>query len=138
MVKYNLTCGCGKIFESWFSDSKEFDRLHKRKLINCVFCNSTSIKKSIMAPNISSKVKKNYKININIKNKKKKLLEFRKFVEKNFKYVGDRFSEEARSIHYDKTNSKGIYGKATPKETAQLIDEGIEISTIPWIDKSEN
>jgi hypothetical protein len=138
MVKYNLTCGCGKIFESWFSDSKEFDRLHKRKLINCVFCNSTSIKKSIMAPNISSKVKKNYKININIKNKKKKLLEFRKFVEKNFKYVGDRFSEEARSIHYDKKNSKGIYGKATPKETAELIDEGIEISTIPWIDKSEN
>jgi hypothetical protein len=138
MVKYNLTCGCGKIFESWFSDSKEFDRLHKRKLINCVFCNSTSIKKSIMAPNISSKAKKNYKININIKNKKKKLLEFRKFVEKNFKYVGDRFSEEARSIHYDKKNSKGIYGKATPKETAELIDEGIEISTIPWIDKSEN
>ena len=60
-------------------------------------------------------------------------------VEKNFKYVGDKFTEEARSIHYDdKKNSKGIYGKATSKQTEELLDEGIEVSTIPWIDKTEN
>ena len=68
----------------------------------------------------------------------KKLLEFRNFVEKNCKYVGDRFSEEVRSIHYDNKDSKGIYGKATPEETAELLEEGIEVSTIPWVDKSEN
>jgi len=138
MIKYNLTCKCGEAFESWFSTSNEFDKLLKKKLIVCVVCNSTSIKKSIMAPNVSSKAKKNYKIDKNAKDVKKKLIEFRKFVEKNFKYVGDRFTEEARNIHYDKKKSKGIYGKATSKQTDELIDEGIEVSTIPWIDKSEN
>ena len=62
----------------------------------------------------------------------------RNFVEKNCKYVGSRFSEEVRSIHYDNKDSKGIYGKATPEETAELLEEGIEVSTIPWVDKSEN
>ena len=91
-----------------------------------------------MAPNISSNTKKNYTINKHEKNIRRKLLEFRNFVEKNCKYVGDRFSEEVRSIHYDNKDSKGIYGKATPEETAELLEEGIEVSTIPWVDKSEN
>ena len=91
-----------------------------------------------MAPNVSSKTKDSYQTNKNAKNIRKKLLEFRNFVEKNCKYVGSRFTEEARNIHYDNKNSKGIYGKATAEETAELLDEGIEVSTIPWIDKSEN
>jgi len=91
-----------------------------------------------MAPNVSSTTKKNYKIDKNAKDVKKKLVEFKKFVEKNFKYVGDRFAEEARNIHYDKKKSKGIYGKATSKQTAELIDEGIEVSTMPWVDETEN
>ena len=138
MIKYNLTCKCGQTFESWFSTSIEFDKLLSKRLITCVICNSTSVKKSIMAPNVSSKVENNYKTNKYAKNVRKKLLEFRKFVEKNCKNVGDRFTEEARSVHYDNKNSKGIYGKATPEQTAELKEEGIEVSIIPWIDKSEN
>ena len=68
----------------------------------------------------------------------KQLVDFRKYVEKNFKNVGDNFTKEARSIHYDKKSSKGIYGKATAEETSELLDEGIEVATIPWEDKSEN
>ena len=68
--------------------------------------------------------------NINEKNKT--------YIEKNCKYVGDNFSKEARNIHYDKKTSTGIYGKATPEETTELIEEGIEVATIPWVDKSEN
>ena len=138
MIKYDLTCTCGCAFESWFSSSVEFEKLIRKKLITCVACNSTSVKKSIMAPNLSSKIKKNYSTNKNAKDVRKKLIEFRNFVEKNFKYVGDRFTEEARKIYYDKKSSKNIYGKASPEETAELADEGIEVSTIPWIDKSEN
>ena len=55
MIKYNLICGCGKTFESWFSSSVEYDVLKRKKLINCIYCDSTSIKKSIMAPNLFSK-----------------------------------------------------------------------------------
>ena len=138
MIKYNLLCKCGKSFESWFSTSKEYESLKKKKLINCIYCNSTSVKKSIMSPNLTSKsnkssVKKNIEKDI-----RKELLNFRKYIEKNCKYVGDNFTREARNIHYDKKSSKGIYGKATAEETAELLDEGIEVETIPWINKREN
>jgi len=138
MIKYNLICKCGKVFESWFSGSTEFDLLSKKKLISCIYCESTSVKKSIMAPNLSSKSNENTKKFKLEKKIKKELLDFRKYIEKNCKNVGDNFTQEARSIHYDKKTSKGIYGKATPKEASELLDEGIEVATIPWIDKLEN
>ena len=138
MIKYNLICKCRKVFESWFSGSTEFDLLSKKKLISCIYCESTSVKKSIMAPNLSSKSNENTKKFKLEKKIKKELLDFRKYIEKNCKNVGDNFTQEARSIHYDKKTSKGIYGKATPKEASELLDEGIEVATIPWIDKLEN
>jgi len=138
MIKYNLICKCGQVFESWFSGSVEFDLLSKKKLISCIYCESTSVKKSIMAPNLSRKSNKKTKKFKLEKKIKKELLDFRKYIEKNCKNVGDNFTQEARSIHYDKKTSKGIYGKATPKETSELLDEGIEVATIPWIDKLEN
>ena len=138
MIKYNLLCDCGKTFESWFSSSIEYDLLKRKKLINCIYCDSTLVKKTIMSPNLSSKSNKTSKKMILEKNVKKQLLEFRKYIEKNCTDVGDSFPQEARSIHYDNKTSKGIYGKATPEETAELLEEGIEVSTIPWVKKSEN
>ena len=138
MIKYNLICKCGKIFESWFSNSSEYDSLSKKKLINCIYCDSTSVKKSVMSPNLSEKSNKTSKQNKLEKSVKKQLLDFRKYIEKNCKNVGDNFTQEARSIHYDKKTSKGIYGKATLEETNELLEEGIEVATIPWVDKSEN
>lgn len=138
MIKYNLTCKCGKAFESWFSSSSEFDSLRKKKFIRCIYCDSSLIKKSVMAPNLSSKSNKIPKKTKLEKNIKKQLLDFRKYIEKNCKNVGGDFSKEARSIHYEKKTSQGIYGKATPEETSELIEEGIEVVTIPWVDKSEN
>ena len=138
MIKYNLTCKCGKIFDSWFSRSVEYDNLRKKKLIKCIYCDSTSIKKSIMVPNLYGKSNKIPEEAKSEKKIRKQLLEFRKYVEKNCKYVGDNFAQEARNIHYDKKTSKGIYGKATPEETAELIEEGIDIATVPWVNKNEN
>ena len=138
MIKYNLTCKCGEIFESWFSSSKEFDSLYKKKLVKCLYCDSASIRKSVMAPNLkskSNKIPQRTKLERNIK---KQLLDFRKYIEKNCKDVGENFSREARNIHYDKKTSQGIYGKATPEEASELIEEGIEVVTIPWVKKEEN
>ena len=138
MIKYDLECKCGKAFESWFLSSAEFDSLRKKKLINCIYCNSNSIKKSIMSPNLPSKSNKSSK-KIHFEKKiKKQLLDFRKYIEKNCKDVGENFPQEARSIHYDKKTSQGIYGKATPEETAELQEEGIDVTTVPWVNKSEN
>ena len=138
MIKYDLTCKCGKAFESWFPSSAEYDALRKKKIIRCIYCDSASIKKSIMAPHLSSKSNNNLRKTKLEKDIKKELLKFRRYIEKNCKYVGDKFSQEARNIHYDKKTSMGIYGSATPEETKELLDEGIEVATIPWVNKSEN
>ena len=138
MIKYNLTCKCGEMFESWFLNSAEFDSLSKRKLIKCIYCESTSVGKMVMAPNLSSKSNKVFKKTKLEKNIKKQLLDIRRYIEKNCKNVGENFTNEARNIHYDKKTSKGIYGKATAEETSELLEEGIEVATIPWVDKSEH
>ena len=137
MIKYNLECECGSSFESWFSNSTEYETLIKKKLINCVQCNSTVVRKTLMTPNLSgksNKVKKNNKFERIVR---KELVKFRNYIEKNCKDVGDNFPREARSIHYDKNSSKSIYGKATPEETEELLEEGIDVATVPWI-KDEN
>jgi len=91
-----------------------------------------------MAPNLPSKSNKVFNKTKLEKNIKKQLLDVRRYIEKNCKNVGENFTQEARSIHYDKKTSQGIYGQATPEETSELLEEGIEVATIPWVDKSEN
>ena len=140
MIKYNLKCKNRHEFESWFSDSKEFEKLKSKKMIECTFCGTKSIEKSIMSPNIlnnedKDKSIKSYK---NLQKIKEDLLKMRNFVEKNFEYVGKDFPREVRNIYYDKRKNKNIYGKATEEETEELKDEGIELTSIPWIDKRDN
>ncbi len=138
MIKYNLICKCKNSFESWFSSSIEFDSLCKKKLLKCIFCGSSSVKKTLMAPNLKSKSNKVAKKINDAKSIKKQLTNFRKYIEKNCIDVGENFTREARSIHYDKKTSKGIYGRASAEETSELLEEGIEVATIPWVDKSDN
>ena len=140
MIKYHLKCECGIEFESWFSSSKEYDRLEKKKMLSCQCGKSNNISKQLMAPQIASKkvdTKKNKQEEF-YKTVNKKLRDLRDYVEKNAEYVGDNFTYEARRIHYDKIKKKPIYGKASKDDVKELQDEGIEVATIPWIDKKEN
>ena len=140
MIKYSLKCkDCSSQFESWFASSEEFDRLKKLKLLNCQDCDSLRIDKSLMSPNLANTKKNDQQNNEKYKKVKKKLQDYQKFVKENFDYVGDNFSYEARSIHYNqKKTKKGIYGKASVKEVNELKEEGIETETIPWIEENEN
>ena len=137
MIKYNLKCHNNHEFESWFSDSKEFENLNKKKLLECIFCTSKKISKSIMAPMVSGTNKDNdlMKGNRFLKNEKKKLIEIRKYIENNFENVGDNFSKKVREVYYDKKNKKTFYGTTTPEERAELENEGIDLLTIPWVNK---
>ena len=137
MIKYNLKCKNKHEFESWFSDSKEFEKLIKKKLIECLFCKTKSVKKSIMSPRISHKKKINFP-DKEIRRMKKDLAKLRKFVEKNFEYVGKNFPREVRESYYDKKKDKNIYGIATLKEVQELKEEGIDLASIPWVDNKEN
>ena len=144
MIRYKLNCKkCKKNFDSWFSSSKEFERLKKIKLLNCNFCNSLNVEKSLMAPNILNISNKNSKYNNDdqekLKNFKKEMIKYQNFIKNNFEYVGDKFTFKARSIHYNsKKKQKGIYGKASKEELKELRNEGIETYSIPWIEDKEN
>jgi len=140
MIKYNLKCKNKHEFESWFSNSKEFEKLRSKKMIECIYCKSKEIEKSIMSPLVLNKEEKTKKEKSleDFTKVKKELVKIRKFVEKNFENVGKNFSREVRNVYYDNRKNKNIYGQATPEETDELKEEGIEVASIPWVDKNEN
>ena len=142
MIKYKLLCKkCDLKFDSWFASSNEYERLKKKKLLNCHKCNSFNIEKTIMAPQlINGKSKEDENKNFKKYNKvKNTIINYQRFIKENFKYVGENFAYEARSIHYDrKKKLKGIYGSASKEDLKELKEEGIEAQLIPWIDENEN
>ena len=142
MIKYKLICNnCDNSFDSWFSSSKEYEKLKKLKHINCFQCNSFNVEKTLMSPNVvkSKKIKSLYKKNSKALKFKKKIREYQTYIKNNFEYVGENFAFEARSIHYkSKKKNKGIYGNATSKEVRELKEEGIETDIIPWIKDNDN
>ena len=142
MIKYTLICkDCELTFESWFASSKEYEKLKKKRFLNCYKCNSINIEKSLMAPNlinkkseaIASKELERY-------NKiKKTISKYQKFIKNNFEYVGDNFAYEARSIKYnEKKKEKGIYGTASKQDLKELKEEGIDAQVIPWVEDKNN
>ena len=138
MIKYNLKCNNDHEFESWFSNSEEYEKLNKKGLLDCIYCSSKKINKSIMAPMITNSKRKSDNFEVlskEIKNEKDKLLQLRKYIEKNFDYVGRDLSSKVREVYYDKKSKKAIYGTATNKEREELAEEGIELLSIPWVDK---
>ena len=142
MIKYKLICkNCDLKFNSWFASSSEYERLKNKKLLSCHKCNSVKVQKTVMAPQlINSKSKLDEKLNLEKYNTvKKTIIGYQKFIKENFKYVGDNFAYEARSIHYNgKKKSKGIYGSASRQDLKELKEEGIYAHVFPWIDESEN
>ena len=142
MIKYKLFCKeCNLKFDSWFASSNEYERLKNKKLLNCHKCNSFKVEKTLMAPQlINNKSETVKKIELEKYNKiKKTIIGYQKFIKENFKYVGDNFAYEARSIHYDrKKKSKGIYGSASKEDLQELKEEGIDTQMIPWINENEN
>ena len=137
MIKYNLKCENDHEFESWFPDSTEFDKLNKKNLLECIYCSSKKIDKSIMAPMISSKKAEDQikKISKEFQNEKNKLLKLRNFIENNFEFVGKDFGKRVREVYYDKKSNKAIYGTTTPEEKEELAEEGIDLLSIPWVNK---
>ena len=138
MIKYNLICDNEHEFESWFSDSLKFEKLKKKKLLECIFCSSKRIEKSIMSPMISNSNNldfSNDKFERELLKEKKMLKQIRKYIEKNYEYVGKNLSKKVREIYYDKKSKKTIYGTTTPKEREELAEEGIDLLSIPWIGK---
>jgi hypothetical protein len=147
MIRYDLQCDHGHEFDSWFRDSAAFDKQVKRRLIACPACESTQISKQLMAPGIptksNAKPEAPAKVFAGTPDPRQVMLmkmmrELRKHVETNADYVGDRFAEEARRIHYNETEQRGIYGEATRDDADALIEEGIEVHPLPVLPEDGN
>ena len=133
MIKYSLICDNDHVFEVWFSDSESFEKQNKKNLISCLTCSSTKIKKDIMAPRISSGKQKNNRLNQKKDKIEMILNKVRKHVESNFDYVGDKFADEARAIHYGEKEEREIYGETSIDDAIELIEEGINVEPLPGI-----
>ena len=142
MIKYRLICkNCDLSFDSWFTSSDEYEKLKKKKYLNCHKCSSRRIEKTLMAPKsiTNSELRKSSKKIEKFKEINKTIKQYQTFIKNNFDYVGNNFAFEARSIHYDnKKKEKGIYGTASNKEIKELREEGINAEIIPWVNDKNN
>tara|TARA_B100000575_G_C23096994_1_gene632758 strand:+ start:616 stop:1029 length:414 start_codon:yes stop_codon:yes gene_type:complete len=137
MIIFNLKCNnCEYSFEGWFDTSNEYLRQKKKNLINCPSCNSSSIEKGLMTPNLNKK--SNSKINKKKKSVASNISKLRKIIEKDFDYVGDKFTEEAKRMKYGETQERSIYGEATLDQTKELIEEEIDVLPLPFSTKKTN
>ncbi len=137
MIVFNLNCSdCAFSFEGWFENTKDYNMQIKKGLLCCPSCNSTKIKKGLMAPNVAKKSNsKTSKRNKSIASNVKKL---KKIIEKEFDYVGDKFTEEAKKIKYGEVKERAIYGEASIEQTKELINEDIDVLPLPFSTKKTN
>tara|TARA_B100000575_G_scaffold262487_1_gene236948 strand:- start:1890 stop:2303 length:414 start_codon:yes stop_codon:yes gene_type:complete len=137
MIIYNINCSeCNYDFEVWFENSNEYKKQNKKNLINCPECNSTNVKKGLMAPNLNKK--SNSRNNKYKKSVATNISKLKKIIEKNYDYVGDNFTEEAKKIKYGEAKERSIYGEATLEQTKELINEEIDILPLPFSSKKTN
>src|SRR5882672_428218 len=135
MILFALRCAADHEFEGWFRDGATFDRQSTGGKISCPQCGDTSVTKAPMAPRVArSRSAETAPSPVELR---KALQELRRHVETNCDYVGERFAEEARRIHYGESDPRGIYGEASADDAAGLADEGIEVSRIPWLPRSD-
>ncbi len=133
MIKYQLKCESGCSFEGWFRSSDDFDSQAAKGALECPFCASTNIGRAIMAPAVvaGGRPRREERLGVMRETMAEAARRARDYVEKNFDYVGDRFPEEARKIHYGETKERSIYGEATGKEVKELVDEGVSVAPLP-------
>ncbi|HVJ33943.1 MAG TPA: DUF1178 family protein [Terriglobia bacterium] len=141
MILYQLKCQKEHQFETWFKDGQTCDKQLARKSVECPVCGNKSISKALMAPRIGggekARADEQKQMAIAAAEVKRQLQEIRAKVEDNCDYVGDRFADEARKIHYGETEARGIYGEASDDDFQELNDEGIEVARIPWLPRSD-
>jgi hypothetical protein len=163
MIRYALICERDHAFESWFQNSAAYDKQVKRSLVICPVCGSAKVEKAIMAPRVSAAAEGEIvappmsapapqpaapqpaakptpvaMVSPPERELRQKLKEIRDHIVKNASYVGPRFSEEARKIHYGETEHRSIYGEASPEEAKALHEEGIEFHPLPILPDDQN
>ena len=138
MIKYQLLCDADHEFEGWFRSSDDFDKQDAAGLLECPTCGSSSVRKAVMSPAIARGAGRSERRLAEIKaSVGEAMARARTYVESNFDYVGERFPEEARRIHYGETEARGIYGEATGEDVRELVEEGVGVAPLPSPQKTD-
>lgn len=141
MIRFSLVCDKDHDFEAWFRSNDDFDTQAKRGFVECPACGSKKVGKALMAPAVSTGRKKEQIALAMGEAQKQALAQLKALAEKvreNADYVGDRFAEEARKIHFGETEARGIYGEATLDEARSLAEDGVEFMPIPVFPDDQN
>lgn len=159
MIRYTLVCERQHDFESWFANSVAYDKQAKRGLIACPICGSSKVEKAIMAPRLARSDKRIdvppapaaapvptaadtpapvAMVSPQERELRKKLKELRDHLTRDADYVGPKFPEEARKMHYGETEHRSIYGEASPEEATKLHEEGVEFHPLPVLPDERN
>ncbi len=134
MIKYRLVCSAGHEFEGWFQSSAAFDTQAKKKQVSCLACGSSAVTKAVMAPRINA----NSSTEVAPADVAQRMRDLRDKLVANSEYVGPQFAEEARRIHYEEADARGIYGEATLKDALDLHEEGIAVLPLPQMPEDHN
>ena len=141
MIRFSLTCRHDHTFEAWFRSNDDFEAQRKRGFVECPDCGSNKVEKALMAPAVSTGRKREKMALAMGQTQKRVLAELKALSQKmreNADYVGDRFAEEARKIHFGEADPRGIYGEATPDEAKGLAEDGVEFMPIPVFPEERN
>lgn len=152
MIKYALHCDLDHAFEGWFRNSQDFEDQLADGHVQCPVCGSSSVVKSLMAPSVSGTGSQNAKSDdetalqpmakqgdLSDQGKLRDMLrQLRQHVVDNSDYVGNKFAEEARKMHFNESEQRGIYGEATSEEVKSLTEDGIDCLPLPNLPEDQN
>jgi hypothetical protein len=141
LIRFSLECDNDHTFEAWFRSNEDFDTQAKRGFVECPSCGSHAVEKALMAPAVSTG-RSREKVALAMGDAQKEAMaQLKAMAEKirgNADYVGDKFAEEARKIHFGETDPRGIYGEATLEEAKSLAEDGVDFMPVPVFPDDRN
>ena len=141
MITYSLVCDNSHKFDAWFKSAEAYDEQSARGIVTCPMCNSTRVEKALMAPAVSRRNSDKVSLSSGHPQQaeiRELMRAMRKKVVSEADYVGDKFAEEARKIHFKESDPRGIYGEATREEVASLLDDGVDFLPLPNLPEEAN
>lgn len=141
MIQYSLHCANQHSFDAWFKSAAAFDEQQAQGIVACAVCGSADVSKAVMAPAVARSGSDKLALSAGHPDAAKireMLRAYRQKVVSEADYVGDKFAEEARKIHFEEAEARGIYGEATRDEVVALADEGIDFMPLPDLPEDRN
>jgi hypothetical protein len=141
VIQYALQCSNGHRYDAWFKSAAAYDEQKARGIVNCAVCGEAHVEKAPMAPAVARTDNERVPLSSahpDAKKFREMLREYRNKVTTEADYVGDRFAEEARKIHFEEVEARGIYGEATREEVAALLEDGVDFLPLPDVPEEHN